>query len=181
MDKDRMKWMSIQETKTWMMAVLIEGEDLIKLSNESVSLMDDFFDQPGVNLQMKNRMDYIRELSRVREYYFVIALNKVQKWLNVAVKYDEEYQQMIDEINEKIPYIKEVRNMREHEIEYFEGKGNKQKDFIRGDDNVMSDATSTINNPDNYLVGGRISVQQVNVLFRKLHPKAKLKFENMFS
>ncbi|WP_347861533.1 hypothetical protein U0355_12955 [Salimicrobium sp. PL1-032A] len=84
---------------------------------------------------------------------------------------------MLEQLDEKILYIRELRNMREHEIEYYKDEGYKQEKFVRVFGMNASDATSTIVTNGNYYVGGRISVQEVKSVFESFLPIAIMKYD----
>lgn len=174
-DEERTKmFFCLDNVRRWCKFVIIQGQNILDLSNEMKVLFEKMRCFDNFHCSDKNRMDDVSDLSRIEEYFFVISLNKAREWLIEGKQYIQEFEEMIANIDKELPFIKEVRNMREHEIEYYKSKGIKQKNFIRplGEPGyAISDATSTIVDESGYFVGGRISVQVSIRLFNELHEK----------
>lgn len=83
-----------------------------------------------------------------------------------------------DEIKAKFPAIRDIRNMQAHDIDYYKNRGNKQKEFIKEneEESFIVDATSTIITNSGYLIGGRIDVIEVLEYFSGIENKILDKF-----
>ncbi|WBL16459.1 hypothetical protein [Sutcliffiella sp. NC1] len=173
-----LKFLSLYETKKWVKAVIESSNEILDLNHKQQQLLDEYFRLQRFDL--KQRMDEIRELEGIQQYYFIIALNKFRDWLEEAVEHYKDLKKIKSLIDHEIPYIRDVRNMREHEIEYFKKKGRKQEKFFHENDSSISDATSVIVTDGNYLVGGRISVQKALKLFDELYPFFEQKLDNYY-
>ena len=72
-----------------------------------------------------------------------------RRWLRKLGGFDEGVFAEIDSFERD---VKAMRDLNEHAIEYFEGKGKRPKDWIFNGDDFNSDPTGTINT----LIGGRL-------------------------
>ena len=163
---------SLDSARRWCKAVIIESERILELDQEIGNLFRNMNSAEAFQTVDWNRMNHISDVSRLEEYYFIIALNKALEWLLESKQKFIEVQPLIERINTELPYIREVRNMREHEIEYFKNEGRNQRNFIRPlgkEGQSIADATSMIVNEEGYFVGGRISVQLAKVIFTEVY------------
>jgi len=130
-------------------------------------------DNPPGNLEaFHDAMD----IERVEQYFFVIAVNKAREWLNEASNLVPEIRAAATTFEAKTPFAKEVRNMREHEIDYFKSKGHAQENFVRSvgpSGAIAADASSSIVDEGAYLIGGRLNVQVAMAEADKIYPRAK--------
>ncbi|MGY3718744.1 hypothetical protein ACWE42_24880 [Sutcliffiella cohnii] len=179
-ESNELRYMSLSETKKWMRAVIEESKEILRMNDRHLMLMSAYFGSQGSNSSAKSEMESIRELLGIKEYYFIIALNKSREWLEELIVFYPHLKSIKDQLDNKIKFIKEVRNMREHEIEYYKGKGWKQQDFLYKSDNSITDATSTVINDGAYLVGGRISVQEALSLFESFYPLITQKLNDFY-
>ncbi|MCU6798265.1 hypothetical protein OB236_39670 [Paenibacillus sp. WQ 127069] len=168
---------ALDNARRWCKAVTVESDRILELNTEIISLFQKMRDFTSFNSNDRQRMDHTSDMSRLEEYYFVIALNKALEWLIECKLYFNEMQDIINRINIELPYIREARNMREHEIEYYKNKGRKQEDFVRplgAEGQSIADATSTIVNEEGYFVGGRLSVQKSNAIFNEIYKELEI-------
>jgi hypothetical protein len=63
--------------------------------------------------------------------------------------------------------------MREHDVDYFKGKGNAQNRFVKTLTNMTVDASASISSTDGYFIGGRLNVQRAMNAAQKLYPKVE--------
>lgn len=178
MDEINQPYFSFASSKMWIKAVIIESEEILRIHNQTTRLFKDLFNSP------REEMDHYSDLRSIHEYYLIIALNKAREWIVEASKHDNDLLETLKEIDCQLPSIRDVRNMREHEIEYFYNKGNKQKSFIKPVDtegNIIADATSTVVTSEGYFVGGRINVQKSLDLFRLLYQMFEIKMDELNS
>jgi hypothetical protein len=168
---------ALDNARRWCRAVIIESDRILEFNDEIISLFQKMRDSTSFKSNDRQRMDHASDMSRLEEYYFVIALNKALEWLIECKPYFNEMQIIVNSINNEVPYIREVRNMREHEIAYYKDKGRKQEDFKRplgAEGQSIADATSTIVNEEGYFVGGRISVQKSKALFNEIFKELEI-------
>ena len=74
------------------------------------------------------------------DYFLKIAMNNAMIWIEELNKYVEETKSIYAELS-KIQAIKELRNMAEHEIEYYRGNGHKQNKYICKETNLSASET----------------------------------------
>ena len=162
-ENDEMNLFVIQTALLWAKGVIFQGERLLSKNRELNMIQSIFIEKKGngsqdmLNLISKN----IDEL-RFEEYFFVVSIGRSRSYFEECLSIDSSFQKIIGILDAEIPRIKEVRNMREHDLSYFRGDGRKQKDFIfeSEDGQYISDATGTIISDNNYLLGGRLSVNK---------------------
>ncbi|MPN10916.1 hypothetical protein SDC9_158213 [bioreactor metagenome] len=113
----------------------------------------------------------------MEEHFFVIALNKSLTYLTKIKKIKEfksDVKDILDTICDEIgrENISNLRNMREHDDEYTNGKGNKQGDFITALDNFAADATSSIIIlGEAHLLGCKIDVLKTIEIYERILPE----------
>ena len=167
------KFFLLSNVELWLMGVIHQGNRLLSIDIGTLT-----------HGQTDHSFEAIFEMNSIRlieEYFFIISVNKALEWLKESKKYVKGMKEIADKFENEIPYIKEVRNMREHEIEYFKGKGRKQKNFVRSVDGsraIVSDATSTIVNEDEYLIGGRLNVQKAISVAKEIYPEVNRLLKN---
>lgn len=131
-------------------------------------------------------MDELKDQIRISEHYLIIALHQSLDWIDKISIYPStqanKFISFFNEINEKFPGINDVRNMKEHLIEYVEGEGRKQKKFVTELDNgnTVLDASSTIRNGNNYFVGSHIEVNKVLTHFKELFEELNEMYRDEF-
>jgi len=150
------QWYASANAKQWAMGILNEGNMLVNISKE----FEKFFDLSDL-LPRRDELDKLRILQFTNETFFVIALNKLIKWLDRID--NAEATRIVNEFEAKFTLYKNVRNMREHDVEYYFGEGDKQKEFIVQDRSkrFAADASSTIILDGEYLIGGMLDVNKV--------------------
>jgi len=166
-------YLAIDNSRRWCKAVIIQSHRIIELNKELSVYFERMKDFTHFQVADKDNMDHVTDLIKIEEYNLIISLNKALEWLAKAKLYFPEVEVIIERINNYLPHIKEVRNMREHEIDYYKNKGHKQDFFVRPLGNSLSDATSTIVNEDGYFLGGRINVQVANKVFNENYIELK--------
>jgi len=122
--------------------------------------------------------DDLRDWTHTEEHFFVIALGKAMDWLSELKSHDPSLQQPIEDFFRRIPTARDVRNMHEHDNEYFRGKGRKQSSFhqnVRGRPNISADATATIILGSDYLIGGRLNVKEAMTAAEEILKQALFK------
>lgn len=184
-DEENMSNQSVTQTtaiinaQQWVKAVERKGRELIELNKESFRMRE--------IPPMKTKEFY--EFLRVEEHFFVVAFNKATRWLWIAGRFDKELQKEKNKIRSEFPHAVNVRNMREHDDEYLNGRGKKQDQFIVADTISVNeeeisfelDATSTISTNDAYLLGGRLDVYKAIEVFAPLYELLQDKLEEHWS
>lgn len=99
------------------------------------------------------------------EKFLKNAINSAVEWLKEFNKYVEETQKLEEELSNK-QEIRDLRNMSEHETEYFYGKGHYQGRYI--DKNTNLSASDTGIKGNEYLIGGRLKLSYIEEKFNEL-------------
>jgi len=164
-------WFTVASAKQWVYAVIKQGHRLLV----SVAVLEN---PPIDNKARQEGMDTLQ----MEQYFFIIAVNKAREWLRESRRLVFAMQALAKEFEAQTAYAKEVRDMREHEIEYFNGKGNKQKDFVRAvgiPGTIAADASAAIIDENAYLIGGRLNVQSVISVAKRIYPQIQRILENL--
>jgi len=155
-------WYCIANAKQWTRAVVFQGRRLLRTSESNAAGFvrscetDDFRRIQARHAELQEAM----EVERIEQYFFVIAVNKAREWLNESADALPELQPIAKDFKDALPDVKDLRDMREHEIDYFKNEGRKQSEFVRRHRYTAADATGTIVDEDSYFIGNRLSVQQ---------------------
>lgn len=148
--------MALSSSKQWLHAIIMQGQRLLDMHKKSSKALES-------HLNMKIFHELLEE-QRIEEYFFIIAVDKAGKWLKETSNLYPQFKAYSTEFDNKTPLAKEIRDMREHEIDYIKGKGWQQDKFISdvglNPGEIAADATSTIISENEYLIGGRLNVQQ---------------------
>lgn len=99
------------------------------------------------------------------DHFLKIAINNAMIWIEELNKYVEETKSIYAELS-KIQAIKELRNMAEHEIEYYRGNGHKQNKYICKETNLSASETGILEGE--YLIGGRLSLSYIENKFKQI-------------
>lgn len=151
-------WFALDCARLWVWSIMFQGDRL--LNAQDVLNSPHALGSAGMQ-QFREQMD--RRL--MEEQFFLDAVGKALRWIKVAKRQDLSLSEAVDRFLQQLPEAGEVRNMREHDDEYLEGNGNKQADFVKtttvGGQQISAtvDASSTIVWDGNYLIGGRLNVQ----------------------
>ena len=109
------------------------------------------------------------KLSSTYEHFFVIAVAKSLEWAGELEEFDTDKFPIYRTYKENLPDARLVRNMREHDVAYLKGEGQKQKEFVteidinNGSTTASVDGISTIICNEGYLIAGRLNVQDTIV------------------
>lgn len=157
-------WFSVEVARQWVRAVVLQGERMLRASER----MNDIKSMDG----FRNAKDVLS----IEEHFFVIAVNRAVQWCLEAERNDEPLRGVSKPFRNAADKGKEVRDMREHDIEYFRGGGKKRHRFeadvkISGSLTGRADASSTIVTDQGYLIGGRLNAQEVMDEAQKLYPQ----------
>lgn len=111
------------------------------------------------------------------EHFMLEALNKLDRWLGKARRFDPALKSAAKAFRMAIPYLVEIRNMWEHDEEYWQGKGRKQSSYVR--DEVLkgfpqtASATMMWTDPINgvrHVLGNRFDIQKAREAIKNLTP-----------
>ena len=100
------------------------------------------------------------------DHFLKIAINNAMTWLQEFNMYVEETNNIYNELS-KIQEIKNLRNMAEHEIEYYKGNGHKQGEYINKETNLSASETGILEGE--YLIGGRLSMSYIEEKFKEIY------------
>ncbi|NMH72766.1 hypothetical protein HF078_06755 [Bacillus sp. RO2] len=170
-----LKYMSLWEAKIWSKAVLDEAKEIIELQKKQSKLIQIIRNNP---VTIKKQLDEIWDKSRTKEYFLIISLNKARDWIKLGTRYNAVLKELLIKIDNDLPEIRDLRNMREHEIEYYQGEGRKQNQFIISNGHSSSDATSTYVDQSGYYLGGRLKVQFAIEVFTYVYPIVSSELEH---
>jgi hypothetical protein len=111
------------------------------------------------------------DLRIVEEHFFVTSLSKAIDWLKEVRKFRKDLLPDIDKFVQGFPEAKDLRNMREHDVDYFKGDGKAQDRFVKKLSDATVDGSASFSDKKGYFVGGRVNVQQAIKAAKILYPK----------
>lgn len=142
-----------QKVEIWTKGVL-QQINRIKIDCSNIEKSED-----GVKKWKQN-------VSRINDDHFLkISINNAIVWLEELNKYVEETKNIYEELS-NIQEIKDLRNMAEHEINYYRGEGHKQDRYLCKETNLTASDTGILDGE--YLIGGRLSLSYVENKFKQL-------------
>ena len=154
-DKKDFEFLTQANSRQWLDAVVMQGERCVT----AVSALR----SSGCIEQLRHASN----MMRVEEHFFIIALGKAMEWLAELAIQRDEFRPAIEGYLAEMPHARDVRNMREHDIAYFKGEGNRQSRFVHqhtdSDGQVLAsaDGSSTVVFGEQYLIGGRLDLNAV--------------------
>lgn len=146
----------IVKTQTWIKIVLIQINRIMKEKELIDNLKEeDLIANWDINVQ------------RIGDDHFLkIALKKSIDWMREFSKYVVEAQEWLEQMM-KFSEITDLRNMAEHEIEYYTGNGNKQQKYINAETKLSASETGILDG--DYLIGGRLKLIDLKSTFEKIN------------
>lgn len=113
-----------------------------------------------------NSSKYEEQVQRMADdHFFKIALKKLYEWLVEFDKYVDEIEDTLNKL--KLLYnIKLLRNVSEHEVDYYKGNGNKKREFINTEYNQSIIRTLIIDGV--YYIGGKININELKLILEEL-------------
>ena len=170
MSLTKQEWYFLNSAKIWLKGVIYQGNRLL----ENQQKMQNAMQAIAPETLMKHQ-DYLvlNDLRIVEEHFFVTSISKTIDWLKEVKKFRLELSSEIDMFFHSLPEAKDLRNMREHDVDYFKGKGNAQNRFVKTLTNMTVDASASISSTDGYFIGGRLNVQRAMNAAQKLYPKVE--------
>lgn len=93
-------WFVVYSFKRWLNAVVDVGQKLLAMNSNHTE----------------------QGLRSTYEHFFVISLMKSLEWGNEIQSFDKDKYAIYCAYKEKFPEAKLIRNMKEHEVEYYKGE-----------------------------------------------------------
>lgn len=116
--------------------------------------------------QNMNSLEYEKQVQRMADDHFLkIALKKLYEWLVEFDKYVEEFEDILKKLK-SLYDIKLLRDVSEHEVDYYKQRGNKQNKFINKDYNQSIIRPLIINGV--YYIGGKININELKSILEEL-------------
>lgn len=152
--------MALNYTRMWLRGIIEQGHriraNVIELK-KTVNNPDSFKNYKVEIFQ------HLIDRQYIEEHFFIIAVGKTMDWLYEATKAEPSLRPYAKTFLKHIPDAKKMRNMREHDIDYFKGQGLRQSDFeyhFETDANqvLKIKATSTVYDASCILIGGKLDV-----------------------
>lgn len=141
----------------WYNAVMFTGNEILRNANA-------LFGLPTHEDNSLEKREIISQHKFMFNYFFLLSLNKLIDWASESE--NETMVSFLDSFKREFPSYKDLRNMKEHEIDYIKGAGNAQSrysherndltPYISGTAKVS--ASSTLIVPGKHLLGGRLDV-----------------------
>jgi hypothetical protein len=162
------EWYFLNSAKIWLQGVIYQGNRLLENRQKMQNAMQSITQETLMKHQ--DFLEY-NDLRIVDEHFFVTSVSKAIDWLKEVKKFKPELLSDIDMFIHSLPEVKDLRNMREHDVDYFKGKGIAQDRFIKTLTDTSVDASASFSDDNGYLIGGRLNVQQAMKAAEKLYPK----------
>ena len=116
--------------------------------------------------QNMNSEVYLAQVQRLADEHFIkISLKQLLNWIIELNKYVKETQKFVDSFNSLFD-IKLLRDVSEHELDYYKNIGNKQKKFINTEYNQSLIRCLIID--DIYYIGGKINMEHLKSIVSEL-------------
>jgi hypothetical protein len=149
--------------RRWLRAVQVQGERCITAAEAHRAAVRGM-------AESQTPMIDARGMLLCEEHLFLIALGKALDWLKELVKVAPVHRPALERLKQGTPHARDLRNMREHGIQYFRGDGREQPSFIHElpgpGSTVLArvDASSTLVLGAEYLLGGRLDLHRTVAL-----------------
>lgn len=113
-----------------------------------------------------NSPKYEEQVQRMADDHFLkVALKKLCEWLTEFDKYVEEFEDILKKLK-SLYDIKLLRDVSEHEVDYYKQNDNKQNKFINKDYNQSIIRPLIINGV--YHIGGKININELKSILEEL-------------
>lgn len=162
------EWYFLNSAKIWLRGIMHQGQRL--LTNQQ-QMRDAMRAITSVTLMQHQNYLALNDLRIVEEHFFVNSVSKAIDWLKEVKKFRKDLSMHIDEFIHDFPEAKDLRNMREHDVDYFKGEGKAQDRFVKDLSDATVDGSASFSDKNGYLVGGRLNVQKTIKAAQKLYPK----------
>jgi hypothetical protein len=144
MDVESQKFMALEGLHSWARGVISHVKAMEAARGSMFSLDND------------RRTEASRSFQRER-HLFLTAAHKMLEHINWISKLSFIDSSVFAELKALENDIKELRDMNEHVIEYFLGRGKRPENWVYESDGGIADASSTIDSK----IGGRLDWNQV--------------------
>lgn len=188
------------KTKDWVKSVIylgnkikefdVEEEKLTKtiFNNKDISDIEERENNLWENMQKDSEFtDKFGYIEKMNQYFFAIALQKTIIFFK-ELKQIKEFESDVSDILNIIDYeiglinIKNLRDMNEHELDYFKGNGRRPKEFEKKVGNSLSDATSSlVLLGETHWLGGHVEVIKTLELYEHILPKIEKIYDKYMS
>ena len=162
------EWYFLNSAKIWLQGVIYQGNRLLENQHKVRNAMQVV--TQATLMQHQNILE-LKELRIVEEHFFVTSVSKTIDWLKEVKKFRKDLSSDIDKFLQGFPEAKDLRNMREHDVDYFKGGGRAQDRFVKNLPDVTIDGSASFSDNNGYLIGGRVNVQQAIKAAQILYPK----------
>ena len=162
------EWYFLNSAKIWLRGIMHQGQRLLTNQQQTRDVMQAI--TLDTLMQHQNYL-VLNDLRIVEEHFFVNSVSKAIDWLKEVKKFRKDLSINIDEFIHNFPEARDLRNMREHDVDYFKGDGKVQDRFVKKLSDVTVDGSASFSDNKDYLVGGRLNVQQAIDAAQKLYPK----------
>jgi hypothetical protein len=162
------EWHFLNSSKIWLRGIMHQGRRLLENQQRMQSAMQAI--TADTFLRHQDFLVY-NDLRIVEEHFFVNSVSKAIDWLKEVKKFRKDLSLEINGFLHEFPEAKDLRNMREHDVDYFKGEGKVQNRFIKKLPDATVDGSASFSDSMGYLIGGRLNVQQAIKAAQKLYPK----------
>lgn len=150
MEIESQKFMALEGVHAWARAVLVQVDRIeTALRNMHPPVVD--------------RLEPAR-VFQVERHLFLIAAHKLTEYADWVCKLDFLDPSTFSELFLLKEDIRTLRDMNEHVVDYFLGRGRKPDEWLHVTDGAIADASSTINS----LIGNRLDWHRVAAVARSL-------------
>jgi hypothetical protein len=143
---------------TWVYGVIFQADRMF-------SAVEEFYE--AIKIKDANRTEIACERLELEEHFFCITANKAVEWLTTISKEIPELKQSCRTFINSFPLAEELRHMREHEVEYYKGRGRIQRKLKTGERDIAQHA---IFNRKKFKIGNRLNVQEAKAVAKKIYP-----------
>ena len=164
------EWYFLNSSKIWLRGIVHQGRRLLENQQRMQSAMQAI---TGENLIWRQDFPVYNDLRIVEEHLFAVSVSKAIDWLKEVRKFRKDLVVDIDSFLQELPEAKDLRNMREHDIDYFKGKGKAQDRFVKNMPDATIDGSASYSDNNGYFIGGRLNVQHAIDAAQKLYPKVE--------
>jgi hypothetical protein len=145
------KFMAFEDLLAWTKAIVRQAGRVSEAQDRLKNIFREIPYEPGAPIDEEPIRD-VGHVFKVERHLFCNASDQFfehRRWLGRLGDFDEG---IFAEIDIFEPNVSAMRDLNEHAIEYFEGRGRRPKDWTFIGDDFNSDPTGTINT----LIGGRL-------------------------
>jgi hypothetical protein len=154
--------MSVESQKSMAFEGLLGWAEGVAAQAQALSLAQDKITKPlQEEIRVGGWRNHVEVMQRVRankhtfdcqRHYFVLAANKLVEYRRWAGRLGLAENTIFFELDSQEKAISELRDMNEHVIDYFRGKGKKRDRWFHSDAGGTADASATVGK----LIGGRL-------------------------